>query len=61
VRRLAPGHRALLVLSFLGGAALLVSADALSRSLFAPAEISVGAVTALLGAPAFLILLRARP
>ena len=61
VRRLAGGHRALLVLSFLGGAALLVAADALARSLFAPAEISVGAVTALLGAPAFLILLRARP
>ena len=61
VRRLAPGHRALLVLSFLGGAALLVAADSLSRSLFAPAEISVGAVTALLGAPAFLVLLRARP
>jgi iron complex transport system permease protein len=61
VRRLARGHRALLVLSFLGGAALLVGADTLARSLFAPAEISVGAVTALLGAPAFLILLRARP
>ncbi len=61
VRRLARGHVALLSLSFLGGAVLLVSADALARSLFAPAEISVGAVTALLGAPAFLILLRARP
>lgn len=61
VRRLASGHRALLVLSFLGGAALLVAADALARTLFAPAEISVGAVTALLGAPAFLVLLRSRP
>lgn len=60
VRRLAGGHRALLALSFLGGAALLVAADTLARTLFAPAEISVGAVTALLGAPAFLILLRAR-
>ncbi|HTS02949.1 MAG TPA: iron ABC transporter permease [Thermoanaerobaculia bacterium] len=61
VRRLARGHGALLVLSFLGGGALLVASDTLARSLFAPAEISVGAVTALLGAPAFLILLRARP
>lgn len=61
VRRLAHGHGALLVLSFLGGASLLVAADALARTVFAPAEISVGAVTALLGAPAFLILLRARP
>jgi iron complex transport system permease protein len=61
VRRLARGHAALLALSFLGGAALLVVADTVARTLFAPAEISVGAVTALLGAPAFLILLRARP
>jgi iron complex transport system permease protein len=61
VRRLAGGHRALLVLSFLGGATLLVSADTVARSLFSPAEISVGAVTALLGAPAFLVLMRRRP
>jgi iron complex transport system permease protein len=61
VRRLARGHATLLLLSFLGGAALLVAADTLARTLLAPAEISVGAVTALLGAPAFLILLRARP
>jgi len=61
VRRLAPGHRALLGLSFLGGATLLVAADTAARTLFAPAEISVGAVTALIGAPAFLVLMRRRP
>jgi iron complex transport system permease protein len=61
VRRLAPGHRALLALSFLGGATLLVAADTAARTLFAPAEISVGAVTALIGAPAFLVLMRRRP
>jgi iron complex transport system permease protein len=61
VRRLAGSHRALLPLSFLGGGVLLVASDAVARSLFAPAEISVGAVTALIGAPAFLLLLRARP
>lgn len=60
VRRLAPGHRALLLLSFLGGGALLVASDLVARSLFSPAEVSVGAVTALLGAPAFLVLLRRR-
>jgi iron complex transport system permease protein len=60
VRRLCPGHRALLVLSFLGGGILLVAADTLSRWLFAPTEISVGAMTALVGAPAFLILMRRR-
>lgn len=60
IRRLVRGHRALLVLSFLGGGALLLSADVLARTLFAPSEISVGAVTALIGAPAFLVLLRKR-
>jgi len=61
VRRITSSHRALLLLSFLGGALLLVVSDVAARSLFAPAEISVGAITALLGAPAFLLLLRARP
>lgn len=60
VRRLVPGHRALLVLSFLGGAALLSVADLFARVVFAPAEVAVGAVTALIGAPAFLLLLRRR-
>lgn len=58
VRRFVRPHAALLVLSFLGGALLLVVADLLARRLFAPTEISVGAVTALVGAPAFLVLLR---
>ena len=60
-RRVARGHRSLLVLSALGGGALLVVSDLAARTLFAPEEISVGAVTALLGAPAFLLLLRRRP
>lgn len=58
VRRFVRTHRLLLLLSFACGAALLVSADVVARTLFAPAEISVGAVTALLGAPVFLMLLR---
>lgn len=61
VRRLSHGHRTLLVASFLGGGVLLVASDLLARTLFAPNEISIGAVTALLGAPAFLVLLRRRP
>ena len=60
VRRLTRGHRALLAGSFLAGGVLLVASDLLARSLFAPSEISIGAVTALLGAPAFLVLLRRR-
>ena len=42
------------------GAALLVLADLVARSLAAPAELPVGVVTALLGAPFFLWLLRRR-
>lgn len=53
-------HRHLLPASALLGATFLVAADALSRTLLAPAEIPVGVVTALLGAPFFLYLLRKR-
>ncbi|MBW2452475.1 MAG: iron chelate uptake ABC transporter family permease subunit [Deltaproteobacteria bacterium] len=53
-----PAHRQLLPASALAGAAFLMFADALSRQLYAPAEIPVGVVTALLGAPFFLYLLR---
>jgi iron complex transport system permease protein len=52
-----PNHRALLPLSALAGAILLVAADALARVVIAPAELPVGVVTALLGAPFFLWLL----
>jgi len=50
-------QRILLPVSALGGAALLVAADAVSRSAFAPAELPVGAVTAAIGAPVFAWLL----
>ncbi len=46
--------------SFLLGAAFLVCADALARTVMSSAELPVGAVTALLGGPAFLWLLRRR-
>ena len=44
--------------SFLGGAAFLVWADTLARTALAPAELPVGVVTALVGGPVFLFLLR---
>lgn len=53
-----PGHRLLLPFSALLGGSFLIIADAIARSLYAPAEIPVGVVTALLGAPFFLFLLR---
>lgn len=53
-----PGHRRLLPAAALLGAAFLVGADALARTVLAPAEVPVGVLTALVGAPFFLYLLR---
>jgi iron complex transport system permease protein len=52
-----PDHRRLLPLSALGGALLLVLADLGARTIVQPAEISLGVVTAFLGAPFFLYLI----
>jgi iron complex transport system permease protein len=54
---IGPGHRALLPLAALGGAALLVAADTIARIVVAPAELPIGIVTAAIGAPFFLWLL----
>ncbi len=51
-------HRPLLAAAALAGAALVVVADLLARTVRAPAELPLGAVTAVLGVPFFLILLR---
>jgi iron complex transport system permease protein len=50
-------HRQLLPLSALLGAILLLASDILARLVVTPAELPVGLLTALLGAPFFLILL----
>lgn len=55
---LGPDLRLLIPASFLGGAAFLVWADTLARTALGPAELPVGVVTALLGGPFFLFLLR---
>jgi iron complex transport system permease protein len=57
---LGPDHRTVLPASFLLGALLLLIADTLCRTVAAPAEIPIGVVTALLGAPFFLYLLQSR-
>jgi iron complex transport system permease protein len=51
-------HRRLLPLSMLGGAAALLLADLLARTIFAPEVVPVGILTALAGVPFFLWLLR---
>jgi iron complex transport system permease protein len=57
---IGPDHRFLVPASALGGAILLVITDAVARTLVPPLEIPVGALTALLGAPYFVYLLRKR-
>jgi iron complex transport system permease protein len=52
-----PDHRILLPGSALAGGALVLFADLLARLMLAPAEVPLGIVTALLGAPVFLYLL----
>jgi iron complex transport system permease protein len=51
-------HRRLLPAAFLLGGALLVVADALARTVLAPVELPVGVVTALVGVPVFVLLVR---
>ncbi|HWQ12677.1 MAG TPA: iron ABC transporter permease [Roseiflexaceae bacterium] len=51
-------HRRLMPLATLGGAAFLVLADLVARTAAAPQELPLGVVTALVGAPFFLYLLR---
>ena len=53
-----PDHRILLPASALGGALFLALSDFIGRTLFTPIEIRVGIITALLGTPYFLYLLR---
>jgi iron complex transport system permease protein len=50
-------HRRLVPASFLGGAVALVLADLGARTVMTPAELPVGAITGLVGAPFFLALL----
>jgi iron complex transport system permease protein len=55
---IGPSHRTLLPTAALGGAAFLVLADLLARTVIAPTELPVGVLTALAGGPAFLVLLK---
>lgn len=57
---LGPSHHRLLIGSGLLGSLILVLADTACRIIVAPAELPIGIVTSLLGAPFFLLLLRGR-
>jgi iron complex transport system permease protein len=53
-----PSNRLILPLSLILGGGFLILADVLARTILAPAEIPIGVITALFGAPFFLLVLR---
>ena len=53
-------YRLLIPTSAIGGAIVIVLADTLARTVVAPTELPVGAMTALAGAPVFIYLMRRR-
>lgn len=55
-----PAHRRLLVVTALAGAIFLVWVDTAARTVFAPQELPVGVVTALVGVPIFVLILARR-
>jgi iron complex transport system permease protein len=55
-----PSYRVLLPVSMITGAAFLVLADILARTAQAPDEVPIGVITAIIGAPFFLFVLRSR-
>ena len=57
---IGPDHRVLLPASFLGGAIFLLWTDTLARTIIRPSELPVGIITAMVGVPFFIFLLRKR-
>ncbi|MDR9449593.1 MAG: iron ABC transporter permease [Acidimicrobiia bacterium] len=55
-----PSYRRILPLSMLVGAAFLLAADLLARTIISPGELPIGVVTAFVGAPFFAMILRRR-
>jgi len=55
-----PNHRVLIPASCLGGAILMIVSDTIGRTAASPLEIPIGVVTAVIGAPVFIILLKTR-
>jgi iron complex transport system permease protein len=51
-------YRSILPLSLLAGAGFLVLADLLARTVLSPGELPIGVVTAFVGAPFFVVILR---
>ncbi len=56
-----PDQRWIMAYSLVLGAALLVAADVAGRVVLPPAEVPAGIITALIGAPVLILLVRGRP
>jgi len=57
-RLFGPDHRMLIPAAFFGGATFLILADLVARLILSPMELPVGVMTAFIGAPVFVTLLR---
>lgn len=55
-----PNHKTLIPATLLAAAIFMVACDTLSRTLFPPIEIPIGVITAILGAPTFIFLLKVK-
>ena len=55
---IGPNHRYLILGSCIAGSAFMILCDCLSRTIMRPSEIPIGVITAFLGAPVFIILLK---
>lgn len=53
-----PNHKTLIPATCLAASVFMVGCDIFSRTLFSPAEIPIGVITAIIGAPVFIILLK---
>lgn len=56
-RLVGDAHAAVLPVAAMAGGTIVIAADTLARTLFAPVEIPVGVMTAIVGAPFFIVLL----
>lgn len=55
-----PNHKVLIPATCLASGIFIIACDILSRTLFPPLEIPIGVITAILGAPVFIFLLKRR-
>lgn len=55
---IGPNHKVLIPMTCLAASVFMIACDLLSRTLFSPVEIPIGVITAIVGAPVFIILLK---